>query len=408
MAIGCPARLQPLADLVATLSQDLVPGLTGAGVLISICWSLKNPLANAGDIRDLDSIHGSGRSPGEGNGNPLPYSCLENSMDRRTWGATVHKVTKSQTQLKWLSTHARKQVLTFLIIRPRILSNLQFYLTVTWHLTLVTTSVLKLIPSWFQITIVICWFSSWLSGGPSPSLLSEGPLTMDICWWPLSLSPNSNFIGPCSSGKLIAPQVPWVGPMIWVMSIGTFHTPGQGGRFISGPPSEPVRRQGSSGLVPGQRDTYFWGGCQPWDVSLGMKTMLAEAEQRAGRKIGPWRPGCILGPGQRFPLDFPVSGIDLIVWVDQPVTGTQKHPQQCLLLFHPVEAGALLCRVLSSVLFFSLPHLPWAPWFSFMTQIIVRLQLKYGLKTSISWAHHLQTQMLSAHGHVAVQVAALP
>ena len=47
----------------------------------------------------LGSIFGSGRSPGEGNGKPLQYSCLENSMDRGTWWATVHGVTKSQTQL---------------------------------------------------------------------------------------------------------------------------------------------------------------------------------------------------------------------------------------------------------------------------------------------------------------------
>ena len=45
------------------------------------------------------SIPGSGRSPGEGNGNPLPYSCLENSLDRGAWWATVHRVTKSQTGL---------------------------------------------------------------------------------------------------------------------------------------------------------------------------------------------------------------------------------------------------------------------------------------------------------------------
>ena len=46
------------------------------------------------------------RSLGEGNGNPLQYSCLKNRMDRGTWRATVHGVTKSQTQLKLLSTHA--------------------------------------------------------------------------------------------------------------------------------------------------------------------------------------------------------------------------------------------------------------------------------------------------------------
>ena len=46
------------------------------------------------------------RSPGEGNSNPLQYSCLENAMDREAWWARVHRVTKSWTQLKWLSTHA--------------------------------------------------------------------------------------------------------------------------------------------------------------------------------------------------------------------------------------------------------------------------------------------------------------
>ena len=50
----------------------------------------KNPLANAGDVRDKGSIPGSGRPPREGNGNPREYSCLENSMDKRVWWATVH------------------------------------------------------------------------------------------------------------------------------------------------------------------------------------------------------------------------------------------------------------------------------------------------------------------------------
>ena len=48
---------------------------------------------------DLGSIPGSGRSPGEGNGNPLQYSCLENPVDRGAWWATVHRVAKSRTQL---------------------------------------------------------------------------------------------------------------------------------------------------------------------------------------------------------------------------------------------------------------------------------------------------------------------
>ena len=53
---------------------------------------VKNLLANAGDVRDTGSIPGSGRSPGEGNGNPLQYSCLDNLMDRGAWRATGHRV----------------------------------------------------------------------------------------------------------------------------------------------------------------------------------------------------------------------------------------------------------------------------------------------------------------------------
>ena len=52
---------------------------------------VKNPPANAGDV---GLIPGSGRSPGEGNGNPLPYSCLGNPMDREAWRATVQGVAK--------------------------------------------------------------------------------------------------------------------------------------------------------------------------------------------------------------------------------------------------------------------------------------------------------------------------
>ena len=60
---------------------------------------VKNPPASAGDTRDVGLIPGLGRSPGEGNGNPLQYSFLENSMDRGVWRATIHRVAKSQTQL---------------------------------------------------------------------------------------------------------------------------------------------------------------------------------------------------------------------------------------------------------------------------------------------------------------------
>jgi len=67
---------------------------------------VKNLPANEGEVKDPGFIPGLGRSPGGGQGNPLRYSCLENPMDRGAWRATVHKVTKSQTRPKRLSTDA--------------------------------------------------------------------------------------------------------------------------------------------------------------------------------------------------------------------------------------------------------------------------------------------------------------
>ena len=67
---------------------------------------VKNLPANAEDARDMGSIPGLGRSPGEGNGNPLQYFCLENSVDREAWQATAHRVAESD-MTEQLSTHAR-------------------------------------------------------------------------------------------------------------------------------------------------------------------------------------------------------------------------------------------------------------------------------------------------------------
>ena len=74
--------------------------MTGIALSYSLCEAslvtqmVKNPPTNAGN---LGSIPGSGRSPGEGNGNPLYCSCLENHTDRGAWWATVHGVAKSHT-----------------------------------------------------------------------------------------------------------------------------------------------------------------------------------------------------------------------------------------------------------------------------------------------------------------------
>jgi len=72
---------------------------------VMVVLVVKNLLANAGNVRDMGLIPGSGRSPGGGQGNLLQYSCLENPMDRGAWWAMVHKVAKSRTQLKQLSMY---------------------------------------------------------------------------------------------------------------------------------------------------------------------------------------------------------------------------------------------------------------------------------------------------------------
>ena len=75
----------------ATIYQNLL-----YEVGVSLVAQLKNPPANAGNI---GSIPGSGKTPGEGNGNTLQYSCLRNPMDRGAWRATAHGVTKIWTQV---------------------------------------------------------------------------------------------------------------------------------------------------------------------------------------------------------------------------------------------------------------------------------------------------------------------
>ena len=70
---------------------------------------VKNPPANARESGDTGLILGSGRSPGEGNGNPLLYSCLENPMDREAWLASVHGVIKSWTRLSDFTIYVSKQ-----------------------------------------------------------------------------------------------------------------------------------------------------------------------------------------------------------------------------------------------------------------------------------------------------------
>ena len=82
---------------------------------------VKNPPANAGDIRDACLIPGSGRFPGVGNSSPIQYSCLENSMDREAWWATVHGTAGSDTTA-WLRTHSEQHKYYFPKIRQKGIS----------------------------------------------------------------------------------------------------------------------------------------------------------------------------------------------------------------------------------------------------------------------------------------------
>ena len=81
----------------------------------------KEPAFNAGDVKDAGWISGSGRPPGEGHGNPLRYSHLENAMDRGAWLPTVHMVTKSQTQQKWQHTCTGLDILCYSSVSGSVL-----------------------------------------------------------------------------------------------------------------------------------------------------------------------------------------------------------------------------------------------------------------------------------------------
>ena len=83
-----------------TISLEILPGNNKVPQVELV---VKNPPANVGDIRDVGLIPGWGRSPGEGHGNPLQYPCLENPWTKEPWWATVHRVARSQIQLKDLA-----------------------------------------------------------------------------------------------------------------------------------------------------------------------------------------------------------------------------------------------------------------------------------------------------------------
>ena len=104
---------------------------------------IKNSLADAEDLRDMDSIPGSGRSPGGEHGSLPRYSCLENPMGRGAWRAAVHRVAKSRTQLKRLSTYSHIQCLTPVCLVVGFDSSVRFYIAdginIVFHVFILST-----------------------------------------------------------------------------------------------------------------------------------------------------------------------------------------------------------------------------------------------------------------------------
>ena len=111
--------------------------------LPQVALVVKNPPANAGDVRDAASLHRSGRSPGGVHGNPLQYSCLENPMHKGAWRAAAHRVAKSWMWLKRLRTHThvRFSELSFLWV-----SDLERGLS--WNLVCMETHCCELTWGW--------------------------------------------------------------------------------------------------------------------------------------------------------------------------------------------------------------------------------------------------------------------
>ena len=124
---------------------------------------VKNPPANAGEVRNVGSIPGLGRSPAGGNGNPLQYSCLENPMGRGAWRATVQRAAKSRTRLKWLSTDTHTGNSEIWMEKRSSLSKFSPFILFQSHSPVVS-------PSYYTFRIVLGRITSELGTYPSSPL----------------------------------------------------------------------------------------------------------------------------------------------------------------------------------------------------------------------------------------------
>ena len=127
---------------------------------------VKNLPAKAGDIREVGLIPGSGRSSGVENGNPLRYSCLDNSMTRGAWQAAVHEVTKSQT---WLSTHTKQQQQKLILI---LLNSLTPESETEYHIRLAKSFLWVSISCWRKIQMKFLG-SLWMHTDKAISLITS-------------------------------------------------------------------------------------------------------------------------------------------------------------------------------------------------------------------------------------------
>ena len=108
---------------------------------------IKSLPANGGDARDSGLIPGLRRSPGGGDGNPLRYSCLKNFMDRGSWWATVHRVTKSQTGLSSSHTHTHTHTHTHAIDILLAICHSQLLCQLAWFSLRISVPILAHCPS---------------------------------------------------------------------------------------------------------------------------------------------------------------------------------------------------------------------------------------------------------------------
>ena len=98
--VGHAEHVHPICTMTMLVSRNTVMRILNPQVI-------KNPPANTRDVWDAVLIPESGRSPGGEHGNSLQYSCLDYPMDKGSWWATINRVAKSQTQLKWLSAFTK-------------------------------------------------------------------------------------------------------------------------------------------------------------------------------------------------------------------------------------------------------------------------------------------------------------